>query len=757
MADNKYQIGVDISASGVKELAKEFEAIAPAVENTRKAFVQLPKDIDRASKSMDGVVTPAQKTSGAFVQLPANVERAAKAFKELANPVKQTEAAVTRLPEAVKKTTQELSKLRPGANQAGAAVINLGRVLQDAPFGFIGIANNLNPLLESFQRLQKETGSTSKTLKALGSSLIGAGGIGLALSAVTFIMSGGIETIKKFFAQFNDANAAISKTKEFISEIRKISDIRIDAAGSVQGEIQQVQSLIKVVQDETKSKQQRLNAIEALKKVNKEYFGDLSLEQKSLASLTKIQEEYTQALVAQAVVKGLTDEISKVSTELFKNERSLRQAGAAVDAAQKKYDALRLAAKQSADALRGSDRGINASASSTRQEEAAAKARTELDKLNKTFYQQYDITQQLRGSYATLNEDLDTQVSLATQLKSLQGSGGTSSETIDQLKKQLEVLNKIRTVQKKLYDEAVAGSVAQQEAATSLVKTEEKIFELNVKITLRDAKKNGIPKEEVDELVKSYEKQLSDALLLQAIAFEATARVKPIVDFTLAEYPDTSEVNSKIAKALGIDKDIKLPAKGTVQLQAVGLDTRTAIENLAVLKDAFLKNVDDIINQSLASAAIAVGEGIGNVFSGGGLKSLFAPLLGVIGQALTELGKAVIAYGIAMEAIQEALKNAFESPYIAIAAGIAAVAAGQILKNKAQKSSQKFEGGGIATGPSSGYQVTLHGTEAIVPLKNSRYPFGVAGGGQPQELFAVIRGKDLYLSNQRTSNSRRRI
>ena len=49
-----------------------------------------------------------------------------------------------------------------GADQAGFALTNLSRVAQDAPFGFIGIQNNLNPLLESFQRLKSETAYTKK-------------------------------------------------------------------------------------------------------------------------------------------------------------------------------------------------------------------------------------------------------------------------------------------------------------------------------------------------------------------------------------------------------------------------------------------------------------------------------------------------------------------------------------------------------------------------------------------------------------------
>ena len=57
------------------------------------------------------------------------------------------------------KTQSELGRLSgagsfsgvtKGSNEATASLINLSRVAQDAPYGFIGIANNINPLLESF-------------------------------------------------------------------------------------------------------------------------------------------------------------------------------------------------------------------------------------------------------------------------------------------------------------------------------------------------------------------------------------------------------------------------------------------------------------------------------------------------------------------------------------------------------------------------------------------------------------------------------
>ena len=83
--------------------------------------------------------------------------------------IKQTEAELGKVVAASLKTG---AAVKSGSNQAANALTNLGRVAQDAPFGFIGIQNNLNPLLESFQRLKAESGSTGGALKALAGSII---------------------------------------------------------------------------------------------------------------------------------------------------------------------------------------------------------------------------------------------------------------------------------------------------------------------------------------------------------------------------------------------------------------------------------------------------------------------------------------------------------------------------------------------------------------------------------------------------------
>jgi hypothetical protein len=116
----------------------------------------------------------------------------------------------------------QMSSVAKPTADATNALSNLSRVAQDAPYGFIGIANNLNPLLESFQRLKDQSGSSSTALKAMVAGLTGPAGIGLALGVVSSLavtyskeisafFKGPTDELKKFREELNKLNADIYK------------------------------------------------------------------------------------------------------------------------------------------------------------------------------------------------------------------------------------------------------------------------------------------------------------------------------------------------------------------------------------------------------------------------------------------------------------------------------------------------------------------------------------------------------------------
>ena len=116
------------------------------------------------------------------------------------------------------KTFQKVSQSSGAATQS---MINLSRVVQDAPYGFIGIANNLNPLVESFQRLKSETGSTGGAFKALATSLTGPAGIGLAVGILSTLL---IKFGDSLFGASENSKKLAEEQKKVAEEQKNIID-----------------------------------------------------------------------------------------------------------------------------------------------------------------------------------------------------------------------------------------------------------------------------------------------------------------------------------------------------------------------------------------------------------------------------------------------------------------------------------------------------------------------------------------------------
>lgn len=154
-----------------------------------------------------------QKSENLLKQFEAALKKATNVgeINYLNNQIKNLNTSIAGI------NTQMNKVGRPTAD-ATNALSNLSRVAQDAPYGFIGIANNLNPLLESFQRLQKESGSSTQALKSMVAGLTGPAGIGLALGVVSSLAV----TYSKEIAEFFKGPEA--ELKKFREELNKLNE-----------------------------------------------------------------------------------------------------------------------------------------------------------------------------------------------------------------------------------------------------------------------------------------------------------------------------------------------------------------------------------------------------------------------------------------------------------------------------------------------------------------------------------------------------
>ena len=217
--------------------------------------------------------------------------------------------AVQNIQETVTATTQlgtAFKKVVPASNQVNQALVNVSRVAQDAPYGFIGIANNLNPLLESFQSLKQTTGSASSALKEMAKGLMGPAGIGLALGVVSSLIVAFGPKIAKFI---NGVDAAKESEDKFAESLNKAR-----ASASESGI--KLQAYINIAEDASIADDKRANAlkfvISELGKVNSAYASTIKTTDQARAAV----DLYTQALVAQAITSRYVDEIADKTIKL---------------------------------------------------------------------------------------------------------------------------------------------------------------------------------------------------------------------------------------------------------------------------------------------------------------------------------------------------------------------------------------------------------------------------------------------------------
>lgn len=242
--------------------------------------------------------------------------------------LKKVQAQLANTAVAANKADSAMVKLKGGSNEATFALTNLGRVVQDAPYGFIGIANNINPLLESFQRLKAQTGSTKTAFLSLASSLGGAGGLGLAVSLITSALSFYALYSQRATSETEKAGKAVEITKDsyqkFAEEIDRVAE-------SVAKEASKISVLFEALGDTNISLNQRRSIISQLNELSPKYLENLSAEKSSYEQISTAVSSYIDDLGKSAFIKSFLPQFEEIFKKLIKTQVELRE----LDLAQK--------------------------------------------------------------------------------------------------------------------------------------------------------------------------------------------------------------------------------------------------------------------------------------------------------------------------------------------------------------------------------------------------------------------------------------
>jgi hypothetical protein len=243
------------------------------------------------------------------INIAANVGNAVQGLNKVQTELDQTGKQATALSSSVVKASGAISKLPQSAGQANQAITNLNRVVQDAPFGFIGIQNNIGPLIDSFGQLKMSTGSTGGALKSLIGSLAGPAGIGLAVAAVSSALTFAIQGFSSWTRGLGAAKEANDKLAESLS----VDLVRLT-------------TIVGLAQNVSASTEDRAKAIKLLNQEYAQYLPSLDKEAITLDNVNQKYKILVDTILRQAVVKGLQETIAKQVEETAKQVTALELA-----------------------------------------------------------------------------------------------------------------------------------------------------------------------------------------------------------------------------------------------------------------------------------------------------------------------------------------------------------------------------------------------------------------------------------------------
>jgi hypothetical protein len=629
-----------------------------------------------------------------------NTTSDAKAISELNKRLKETHTNIKIL-KNFDGINNGLSTLRTGSAQAGAAMVSLNRVIQDAPFGFIAIQNNLTELPATFSALVASTGSTTAALKALGSSILGVGGIGFALSAVSSLITVSVQkygslsnAVKALLGDLNDQEEAQRKFRQELEESNK-------QAGE---ELTRLNLLVSASADITRSTSDRKKAVKALKDEFPDYFSQLTEEEILNGRVAVATNKARNAILSKARAAAASKRLSDVETNLLNIE--LKK----IDAAEKYTKAQEKLTKAQNDRLdpqvRERDRALGGLSEVVLAQDEVFKATQNLQQLSKEESKFLNERNFLIAQF----EKNDYSVEAITGPETV---ARTKKQT-DALREQIQTLENLRT-------------------SAGLLKSEEfKLGELKIQLLFRDGKKEGLDDNQIERIYQSLIKSQSEAT---KSSFVLPIAVNPEIKVS----PGTSFQGSLVSFNQSMINLLTTNGEKAGQAYQEGL------------RMAFGESLSKTLQDAVVPAFATLGTAIGDILGGdSGLGGAAEAFLAVIGSVLQQVGIQIVAASKAVIALKTALSGIFGEPGASLVAGIGLIAVGQLLKG-IKLDSKKFADGGIVMGPTLG-MVGEAGPEMIIPLSRANQVMDNSGSGGGQVIFE-IEGRKLVGVLQRTNES----
>ena len=638
----------------------------------------------------------------------------------IASGVNTATSQLEKLGNAAQSTAPKFEQLGKATSRYNAIGIDFARVIQDAPFGIIGVGNNITQLAQSFSGLGKAGDSLSSRLQLAFGQIFSSGNLlVLAVSAITTVWT----LYEKGAFKSEEATKSLrERLDEFKESLDGVKKATLEGQIAAQKEISNYKLLQIQAENTNISIEKRLEAVNELRKQYPDYLKNLSDEQILAGKVGEAYNKLTNDILALAKAKAFSAQIDKNTSDSL--TLLLQEEERGIQILQKRAELQALVAQKG----RGEQGGQFVSGQDVGLAGQIRDIISEIDSLTKETI----TSSKERVRLAEQNFKLEAQIV---------GFSSQGANFAKQTGKEIDA----NTDKLKKYSQGWDEYNLQQESANILAN--------KYSVTQKDLEKNirgvltAIPKEPVriisdDEALQAYNDEL---LKTQKAAYQVSLELMRGSDSAFKFSDNLDKISGKNVK-------IKLDVEGFGDEQVGPTPFQNFLDSVALQLDRlpeleqrvadFAKTINELIATNVTDAFIDLGYTIGETLASGGnvLKAIGGSLLKSFARFLGQFGEQLIAYGVAAGAFGK-LSIALATPGAAIIAAPLAIAAGVALTaiagvigglGKKGMGGGGGGGGGGSAGAGGGSQFTGLGAQG-----------GMFASQRDLNGELVVRGQDL--------------
>lgn len=337
--------------------------------------------------------------------------------------INQANAGLNKFSNEAGKVSAQTKKFTGSVGQANGVAIEFNRIIQDAPFGMMGIGNNITQLTQSFSTLKQQTGSTGAALKQTFTSILSSGNLlSLGISAIVT----GWTLWERHAQKANKATKDLEDgTKSYIETLKGLERASADANVAAIKETNNLGILYRASQNVSLSYEERKKQADALIKQYPETFKNHTSEAIVAGQAADAYNKLALSLIATAKAQANMNKVAENSISILNRALQANDIGRQLaKVQQERIEAEKIAQSYGTGAnAYGAENPLSANAQS---------------KVNALLVKEYQLKSQITGLNAENGKTLQQNQILEDTIIGLVKEGanltGKTSESLEKIK-----------------------------------------------------------------------------------------------------------------------------------------------------------------------------------------------------------------------------------------------------------------------------------------------------------------------------------